>query len=435
MFTSKNVTDLSDQNKKDTILRLQDVPVHTLKKDLDDIAHNRFSAKDYTTENRGGSETISSGKKSLPEKNSPFLNPQESKPPVEMKQEPKAPVPENLPFHPSKNFPGSQPASSQIQPVKPGLPISSIATIATPHTPSTGSTFNVQKSLPKATSGPRIRHTFAWGISIFIILAIGVSAYYFIFANPSIPYLSSNKTQSIQTESPAASEPVTKTELVSNTEPTNETSPSNLLPTPDIQEPSKVNDVAPISENVKTVSINSATATVSDIKAKLQEIADTMINSQVTSPVEVIFKDSVSGQNVDFPTFASRFQLVIPSSLNNQLEGSYKVFIYIDKGIPRIGLTLKVKEQLATKNAMSSEEGNLIRDFKNLFWISNYQDNVNAFSTGNYNGREVRYKNLNSPEELSLDYSVFNNQLGIGTTKMTLRSIVDYLDSKSGTGQ
>ena len=34
--------------------------------------------------------------------------------------------------------------------------------------------------------------------------------------------------------------------------------------------------------------------------------------------------------------------------------------------------------------------------------------------------------NLILPEALSMDYTIFNKKLLIGTTKMTLRSIIDY---------
>jgi hypothetical protein len=80
---------------------------------------------------------------------------------------------------------------------------------------------------------------------------------------------------------------------------------------------------------------------------------------------------------------------------------------------------------------MLAEEPKLISVLKNLFLDISYTEPKNlAFSSGSYNTYPVRYLNIISPRELSLDYTILNKKLVIGTTMLTNRTIVDYVSKE-----
>ena len=78
------------------------------------------------------------------------------------------------------------------------------------------------------------------------------------------------------------------------------------------------------------------------------------------------------------------------------------------------------------KNLLLAEEVNLPDQLSPLFFTTGYQKNK-PFNTNTYKTLEIRFSNIISPEKLSIDYAILENKLLIGTTKATIRALIDKL--------
>jgi hypothetical protein len=244
--------------------------------------------------------------------------------------------------------------------------------------------------------------------SILISLIIAGSGYYFWAIKQStledvneIPFTGNISTEPI-TEIPP--EPATESEATPITKEPTEFSPimPNYLPL----------DLADTKEN---------------ITAKIfTDYAGQVARSTFTTPVEFIVAD-LDNNPIGFPTFASKLDISLSSDIMAQLEPSFSLFIHhIGNGENRIGLTVGTSSASALKSALLKNEAGLISALEPLFTASYDQKTISpAFQASSYNGTEIRYRNITGPETLSLDYAIYNNQLIIGTTKITLRSLID----------
>lgn len=165
-----------------------------------------------------------------------------------------------------------------------------------------------------------------------------------------------------------------------------------------------------------------------DIKETLKKYVKKVSASKTLAPVEFIVTD-LKNNPVSFALFSSKlginFSQDLLSSLNS--EEKFSLFIYNDKENTRLGLAIDSKDDYKLKKSISQEEINIKNELEPLFLDVPYNSEINLFSSSSYNGTEIRYLNLISSNELTVDYTIFQNKLIIGTTKTTLRSIMDYI--------
>ena len=77
---------------------------------------------------------------------------------------------------------------------------------------------------------------------------------------------------------------------------------------------------------------------------------------------------------------------------------------------------------------MFNEEPNLVSEISPLFLDTSFTaPKAVSFNSSNYANTQIYYLNLATMQNqpLSIDYTIFNKKLIIGTSKMTLRSILD----------
>lgn len=168
----------------------------------------------------------------------------------------------------------------------------------------------------------------------------------------------------------------------------------------------------------------------STIKKILQDYAAKVAQSNATVPVAFIVTDSHNNP-VAFQDFAAKIGLNLPQNLIAQLGPGFTLYMYNDTGNIRIGLAVAEKNDAQLKAALDQAESSLLQDLQPLFLASAYNLNNNAFQNSTYNGIAIRFNNIISPVNLSVDYAIYQNQWLIGTTKKTLRSMIDLLNSQS----
>lgn len=250
--------------------------------------------------------------------------------------------------------------------------------------PSQGTTTQRESSWPgEAPKEPRA----TWGkiiliaFSLFIFLSIGLGGYYFWVTQSESPSPATEKIPSFSTSNP------------------------NYLNI-DIEKTDK-----------------------EQIKALVNKYAKKMSDDGIATPVEFIVSDPENNP-VDFSVFEEKMGLSLTPEIMSALDKNFSLFIYNDSGKPRLGLVIATQEGEKLRKALLQEEANLPRELQGIF-LAEYSLEEKIFKNSSYNGIGVRYLNLTSPEELSMDYTVSGNQFILGTTKMTLRSIIDYLSSST----
>ncbi len=241
-------------------------------------------------------------------------------------------------------------------------------------------------------------------IIIFILLVVMAGGYYFWatriqnLSNPLTPWVTPNNKNN-------------------NISSSTETTPST--------------ENQPQKDNFSTMqanylSLNFQDTTTEGLRTILKSYADKVIQNKTTGIIEFLVTDSLNNP-VSFQDFSQKLGLTLPQSILSQLNDSFSLYISADNLQPHIGLAISQKNSSFLEKALTTEEKRLPQDLDPLFLtIPHTLANVNTFSSSIYGTSGIRYTNIISPEQLSLDYTVSDKQFMIGTSKMTLRGIIDH---------
>ncbi len=384
MFQNKNnqTTDASQANlSQEHDLPVKDLPVHTMKKDLEAIKHPELAKKNEDQEETARIQPINREKLTEAQKGSPFLD----------FSAPKKSAPENTESRAETIK--SDASDSRIQFVspapKPEKPAA--ADHKSPAQTFEKPIFDSEKSSPTKQHPHHVNFgkVFAGVIAVLIVAIIAGGGYYFWLTRQSTPEI-------------VVIPPVTEPE-----------------PTP---EPvSKFSTDKPNELVVDTDATDSLT-----LKETLQNYAQDVANENIASPVEFTTIDA-EGNSILFKDFAIISEITFSPALAANLSDTFSLFIYNDNAVTRLGLAIDSKDPVKLKSLMALEEKTLAEKLSPLFLATEYTLPAKIFATSDYNGLAIRYMNIISPEDLSVDYAIYNDKLVIGTTKMTLRSITDYL--------
>ena len=148
-----------------------------------------------------------------------------------------------------------------------------------------------------------------------------------------------------------------------------------------------------------------------------------------TNPVEFIPTDEKNAP-LTFSDFSVRFGLSLSPALTSNLGDTFSLFIYNDAVVSRVGLVIDSKDEKTLNQTLIQEEKNLADEISSLFFIDSYSKDK-PFYDNEYKNVKIRYQNIISPENLSVDYAIYKNKLLIGTTKMTMYALIDHLDQMS----
>jgi hypothetical protein len=350
-----------EQNKNTNDQDIEHLPVHTMSKDLE-FANNPSAARaNEESENILLRKSIPPANLTAAQKSSPFLKP--------------TVPPRNLPTSP------------EIEPM--------------PNWVSKTERINISAKTPTPLEQAHpSKKPFLLMFSVLIVIVIAAGGYYFW----------STRQQDTQDV------------VIENTpvEPAPEP-----IPAP-VPEPEPAATFSTDKPNY--FSINPAQSNNTEIKGALKNFADKVSTSGVTFPVEFIVTD-IQNSPLLFSSFASSLGLKLSPSVMASLAETFSLFIYNDGSAARLGLSIDLKStnklQGGLKNIMALEEKNLATELSPIFIPENYTLTPKAYASSTYNDLPIRYMNILSPEDLSVDYAISQKKLLIGTTKMTLRTIID----------
>lgn len=170
-----------------------------------------------------------------------------------------------------------------------------------------------------------------------------------------------------------------------------------------------------------------STTTQQDIATELKTIAQNMQKQDMTGPISFIVTDQNSNP-VSFHVFSMSAGMNIPQDILISLEEGFEIYAYNDgmKGV-RFGFVIDAKDVETLHTAILASETNLPKLFDIVLNDLGTSATGIVFNDNSYETYPIRYYNLNEEESYSIDYTINNKSWIIGTTKNTLRAIIDSL--------
>ena len=274
-----------------------------------------------------------------------------------------------------------------------------------------------QNKIPKKKSENTQKKMVHIIMIIFIILfLIGITGF-------GIYMLKFNKQQLTDNKNISTNIVDTSTEInVDNTDIDTEKTTNNI----------KTNDEESVEQiyatelpNYFSIDIESTT-TQQDIATELKTIAQNMQKQDITGPISFIVTDQNSNP-VSFHVFSVSAGMNIPQDIAASLEEGFEIYAYNDdvNGI-RFGFSIDVKNVETLQKAITTNEASLPKSFNIILNDLNVDTTNVVFRDSSYKTHPIRYYNLNEAESYSIDYTINDNKWIIGTTKNTLRAIIDH---------
>lgn len=175
---------------------------------------------------------------------------------------------------------------------------------------------------------------------------------------------------------------------------------------------------------------NKDTPAGDNVKDLLAFYANQVSQANIVTPVEFVVTDAQNNPLL-FSEFSIKLGINFTQPLSDNLKETFSLFIYNDGPLTRLGLAVDSKDATELKTLMTTEEKILAKELQPIFLSTNYTIGIKSFGSSTYNDLPIRFANIISPEDLSVDYAITSGKLLIGTTKMTLRSIIDYIDANT----
>ncbi|MDO8240596.1 MAG: hypothetical protein Q7T51_01230 [Candidatus Moranbacteria bacterium] len=431
MFKNQNVFDAEEANSqrqdfnqaKD--LKIEDIPIHTMAKDIEEIEHPGSKQSQPIA-----TQSVSKNA-SATQNNSPFFNTT-----ADLNQQPQLQANTSQPKTPKHSFFsslfGSAPKNPTTQKivVQKAAEAENLATqkiaeqkvieqrtaeikkaaemerveaekLAAQKKSTQGieeqKAVEIRRPLPelnKALPQKKPTKMLAFIVITFIALIIGIGVYYLLLLRQDVIIV----------------EPTIEPETVTIPEP-------EVIIVPEL---SFSND-KPNYLSIDTTAIDNT-----QIKEAINKFAEDIKKSAVTTPIEFIVTDTQNNP-IDFATFSQKMGLTLSKNILTYLNKNFSLFIFNDNGNMRLGLTVDFANSAKLKPVLLKEEPILAKNISALLLSTIYELPTAVFGKSIYNGIDIRYQNIVSPENLSIDYALTDKQLVIGTTKMTLRSIIDKI--------
>lgn len=173
------------------------------------------------------------------------------------------------------------------------------------------------------------------------------------------------------------------------------------------------------------LSFDTETVTADQIKSTLLQAGQTIQKDGLPGAVEFLIRDQKLNP-LAFSRFAYLAKLNIPAELLGTLDEPFSLYIFIDDDRPRVALLAYAKDTPAFEAELKKNEKNLAAALEPLFLdVTTAPKNNLTFRDGTYLERPVRFTNVDASLGLSVDYAVRGRQWIIGTSKDSLRSVLD----------
>lgn len=181
------------------------------------------------------------------------------------------------------------------------------------------------------------------------------------------------------------------------------------------------------SDKPNYLPFNTETVSPEDIRATFSQIASRIQESNITKPIEFLVTDQ-NNNPLAFNRFAFLLKLDLDPEMLSLAEESFSLYAYNDTGSVRFGMILDFKETQTETIAdiIKKTESGLPYALRAL--IIEPDSNISkktTFQSSDYNQFQIRFVNIDIERKITIDYVLYNNRLFVGTSKETLRAILD----------
>jgi len=179
------------------------------------------------------------------------------------------------------------------------------------------------------------------------------------------------------------------------------------------------------SENPNYLPVDIENIDKEQLKQIIKNSSEAVAEAEVIIPIEFIITD-LQNNPTTFTLFSQKMGLILPENITSKLTENFSLFIFNDAGNMRLGVSIETLSDTNLVTGLLMEEPSLAKNLESLLLSSeDYEISIIDFSEAIYKDILIRYQNIISPEELSIDYALINNQLVIGTTKATMHALID----------
>lgn len=197
-------------------------------------------------------------------------------------------------------------------------------------------------------------------------------------------------------------------------------------------EPKPINNpitINPVSEkysqdkpNLLTINTNAITPV--EIQGLITKTTEEIKQIKPLKPIEFVIVDE-NNNPIAFSRFVTLANIGLPKTLISGLDEKFSLFYFLDREFVKIGMRIDSKSQVATIAEMRNAEKD-IASILGILYPENKNSKINmVFNDSTYNSLKIRYANIDQITQTSFDYTVTDKYLLIGTSKDTLRSILD----------
>jgi hypothetical protein len=182
-----------------------------------------------------------------------------------------------------------------------------------------------------------------------------------------------------------------------------------------------------LAEQPNILSFNVETVTPEEIKRALLQAGQTIERDHLSGAIEFLVRDQKLNP-LALSRFAYLAKLEFPGDLLGTLDEPFSLYIALDNGRPRVVLLAYMKDQAVFTAELQKNERNLALAMEPLFLDMTTAPKSNlVFKGGTYLETPVRFTNVDATLGLSIDYAVRGQQWIIGTSKDSLRSVLDKI--------
>lgn len=248
-------------------------------------------------------------------------------------------------------------------------------------------------------------------VVVLIIGIIGLGIYYFLLTKKSSP------APVVSTAAPLETNPVESTPAATDEQ---ETEPSVTI-VPITEKYSKE------KPNYLTIDINILSS--EEIKSEFIKVSNNLLDSKPSDIYEFVVVDA-NNNPISFPIFATAAKLNLSPTLLSSLDNDFSFYFYNDNLKMRLAVNATVAKKDLLAKELVKQEKTFVIDGTFLFLNNSPETKTGSFATSNYNNHDIRFLNVNTTKDLSIDYLVTDSRLVIGTSKNTTRAVLDKLNKE-----
>lgn len=177
-------------------------------------------------------------------------------------------------------------------------------------------------------------------------------------------------------------------------------------------------------ENPNYLPFDTETVTVASFQMLLKETSARILEANMGKLVEFYLTDK-NNNPIAFSRFVYLMNIPLKPEFLNQFDEEFSLFLYNDAGQVRVGLMLSLLPIAESALFEAQKEGSMPAAFGTFLYEGVLVPKEVVFRSGTYQEQSVRYVNIDASKNISFDHAMAKSKWFIGTSKDTLRAMLD----------